>query len=307
MQDARALGVHVCVRRVAAPVLGGGHERARRIDGIGREEGAPLPIHIQTIRIQPLGLLEPEPGEIGGKALVEPQVAPAVAGQIVSPPLVGELVGDEPLRIALEVRALVVKCGIGLCGGRDVLHPADHELLDGRLRILGPRIRGPDPFREELHHLRSLAERAARALLARPLHHEILDRHAMPIIGPALVRPDRHRDQIGGIRLIHRIAPRAGRAAGVVGDSQQYAVAHGGQILGNMQRAAPGRAIVGIVVERKPTMIALGLPLRVALQRLGFVARLGPSPVEAIGRRCLVIDRDLEFLAGLRRARQSHV
>ena len=105
--------------------------------GAGRHGGlsARRPVaaveHARRHLVATLAGLCPAVGVVGGEALVEPQLAPAVAGEQVAEPLVGELVGAHgPSSTRAAVHPRLASARIRLVdhqdGCRGVLHPPVH-------------------------------------------------------------------------------------------------------------------------------------------------------------------------------------
>ena len=65
------------------------------------------PVHIEPEDVVAVILLGEKCGEIGGEPFVEPDVRPVLAGQVVAEPLVGQLVRDQAVGVALESGDLV--------------------------------------------------------------------------------------------------------------------------------------------------------------------------------------------------------
>ena len=103
------------------------------------------------------------PGEqvrvVGGESLVEPKLAPVLAGDEVAEPLVRQFVRHQPLA-APDVFRLAAEQGRGVeCADAGVLHASPVEILHGDLVVLGPRIRHADFRLKILHALLRVTER----------------------------------------------------------------------------------------------------------------------------------------------------
>jgi hypothetical protein len=82
-----------------------------------------------------MAVLAPEVLGVGGEALVEPDLRPVLAGDQITPPLVGQFVGDDVVIVEVDLRPLVEQAAVGHGRRRGVLHRAEEEVVDQRLRI----------------------------------------------------------------------------------------------------------------------------------------------------------------------------
>ncbi len=93
----------------------------------------------------------------GGKAFVEPDVAPVFAGNEIAEPLVAEFVRDqvvfagEIFRSEFGMNQGIARVG----GGARILHAASDEIIHHDLRVFFPGIIHAEFLAEEFHHRRS--------------------------------------------------------------------------------------------------------------------------------------------------------
>ena len=113
--------------------------------------------HVVSVGVGATAFLVPQSLGIGGEALVEPSVRPVPAGDQVAPPLMGQLVGDDALRRAVEQRPLIEEDAVRHGGGTGVLHAAA-ELIGADLGVLVPRIADAEPPAEIGQHVGRSAE-----------------------------------------------------------------------------------------------------------------------------------------------------
>ena len=82
-------------------------------------------MHLEPEGVLAAVVLGEERVEVGGEALVEPEVRPVLAGQEVAEPLVRQLVRTRGRRSRAPGSAISsCSAAVGHRGGRDVLHPA---------------------------------------------------------------------------------------------------------------------------------------------------------------------------------------
>ena len=106
------------------------------------------------------------PGEemsvVGGEALVEPDMAPVLAGHEIPEPLMGQFVRHQALAAAYVFRFQAEEGG-GVQGAQaGVFHAPPVEVLDAYLVVLGPGVGNPDLLLEVFHALLGLAEGIGR-------------------------------------------------------------------------------------------------------------------------------------------------
>ena len=107
----------------------------------------------------------------------------------------GQLVRDQRIALEIEMRARVVQRAFGLRRRRRIFHPAENEIADRDLRILGVRVRHADHALEKLDHLRRVAERAARVVLATG-RNVVGDRRVARALADQRELTGRQRDQV---------------------------------------------------------------------------------------------------------------
>ena len=182
---------------------------------------------------------------------MQPDVPPSPGGHRVAEPLVGQLVGDQPLGAALAVAVVGAEDRNTLCLKRYLQIVVGHHH-----RVAGGQRVGPEQLDEQLHHLRLAAEVvvevAPQPVRQHGVHLDTVLGHAVPA-----VRADLQRDQIGRGRLGLLVRPR--RHAGPHPPGQQLAV---GQrvvrALGADLDAVAGLG-AGMVVAGEPRRGAVGL------------------------------------------------
>ena len=94
-----------------------------------------------------------------GEPLVEPEVRPVLARDVVSEPLVRKLMGDQTVGTEIQMRPLVVQRPGAEYGGRGVLHAAA-EAVGTHLSIFVPGIFDARQLAEVVEHLDRVAEAA---------------------------------------------------------------------------------------------------------------------------------------------------
>jgi hypothetical protein len=253
-------------------------------------------VHLPGELVGSVGVPLPERGHVVGEALVKPDLVPAPAGEEVAEPLVGELIGHQPFTGEVGVLAGRVEGPLGHGGGGDVLHAAPHVVVDRGLGVLGERVGLAGDGGEVLHHRGGGAEGDPRLLLA-PRRHVILDRDALPFVGDPREFTDHHRDQVGGVRLLHGPVERP-PAVGPVGHLGEPAVAHGHERAGDRGDHLGGGFVVRVVPAREPLAAEIGLSLRPDLPRLLRIGGVRPHEPEPGPGARRVVDGDLQLVAG---------
>ena len=157
------------------------------------------------------GVLRPQPLGVAGEALVQPDVAPAPRGHGVAEPLVGQFVGDQPLRAALAVAVVGAEDRNALRLKRNLeIVVGDHDGVAVRQRVRAEQLD------EELHHL-GLAPEVVVEVLAQPLRQNGVHRHRLLGDAVLLVLADLQRDEVGRRGLGLLVGPRGHRGPGPAG------------------------------------------------------------------------------------------
>ncbi len=230
---------------------------------------------------------------------------PIAASQQVAPPLMSQLVRDQRIALEIEMRARVVQRAFGLRRRRRIFHPAENKIADCDLRILGVRVGHADHALEKLDHLRRVAERAARIVLA-PGRNVVGDRRIARTISDQRELTGRQRDQISRMRYLMTPMKGAGLVRGVGRGSNQGAVGDRGEFFRHCRDDLARRPAVRVVVARKPVARILVLTLRPRLPRLVRIIGIRADKIESTARLTRIVDRDLDFLARVQSARQRN-
>jgi hypothetical protein len=222
----------------------------------------------------------PEPIVVGGKALVQPDLAPVLARHEVAEPLVSQLMRDEAvaaeqvLRLGGEERAVVQR------GEAGVLHAAPVVVVDGGLAILRPRVVHANLALEKLHHVLGVAEgvRGGGEVAGRGPK---LQRDVAVLVLDFLQLPGDQRDEVGHVRLLlHPMKRGESTRAGLGGNLATVRERdHAG---GHMAGDFAGELLDGMVERREPMPRLARLALRPEM-RLG-ITHLRRPEVEAFAR-----------------------
>ena len=197
------------------------------------------------------GVLGPQPLGVAGESLVQPDVAPPPRRHRVAEPLVGQLVGDEPLRRAMAVAVVGAEDRNALClkGNLEVV-VGDHHGVPGRQRVRAEQLD------EELHHL-GLAAEVVVEVAAQAWWQCGIHRHGRLGEPVRLVLADLQGDQIRRRRLGLLVGPGRHRGPGAAG--HQLAVGDRAvRVLGADLDAVAGLG-ARVVVAREPGRRAVGL------------------------------------------------
>ena len=121
---------------------------------------AAVPVHLveQAVRAVEVPLVQIL--VVRGEPLVEPHMAPVLAGHVVAEPLVGQLVGDQPVGAVHVLGLRSVERPVGQHGQRGVFHPAPQKVVDHHLVVLVPGKRHADLALEEPHYVGRLPKGA---------------------------------------------------------------------------------------------------------------------------------------------------
>jgi hypothetical protein len=234
------------------------------------------------------------------KAFVEPDVAPVLAGDQITEPLVAEFVGDEAV-LAGDVfgsELWMLQRIAGVRGGAGVFHAAGNEIIDHGLRVFFPRIVDAELRAEEFEHLGSAAVIDGEAVAA-AFGSVVGDGHPAPGVLHFVEFAGDDGDQIGRARL--GFFPRPGlHAVGGVGDADKFAVGDGEPVGGDSQNGFGGETIIRIVVSREVVACIFGFALRPDLLRAIGVILVGEDEIEAFSGLGLVADVDVEFFSSVR-------
>ncbi len=212
--------------------------------GIGNENVLLLPgedIVVGTcglMRGGAAGMLAPEPLGVAGKALVEPNIAPGGQAQGIAKPLVGELVGDEPLEAAVRVVGAEDGKALGLQRDLELVLGDDDLVIVEGISAVG--------LREKVKHLLLLGEGLADLRLE-------LRRGPGAGIRPKLhlgelAHHDRGEVRRHGVR--GPVMPARHRSGALVGD--ELAIAHDGKRGVRRDDDVVGRFRAGRIIAREP-------------------------------------------------------
>ncbi len=281
VEDPRSLGVGAAVEDGLGVGVAVVHHGAALAAVVGR--AARLLVHVVLELVGAVLLLVPERLEVGGEPLVEPDVRPVAAREEVAPPLMGELVRDEAVRVVVEVCALVVERPLVQRGGGDVLHAAPAELLDRALRVLVPGVLDADLLREELEHGLGVAEDALDLVLVL-LGDVEEDRLPVPLVLADVELPHDERDQVGDVVLVLRPVEARLLAALLVGLLDELPVREGLEARRNVRGHLGRLANAGRVDAGDPVAVRLGLSLGVDLERHVRLLRRRRVEVEPCAR-----------------------
>ena len=233
---------------------------------------------------------------VGGESLVEPELAPVLAGDEVAEPLVRQLMRHQSLtaadvfRLTAEQRRGVERADAG------VLHTAPVEVLHGHLVVLGPRIRHADFGLEILHALLGVAERVGgvgEVGRRGPERH----REVTVFFLKTLEVAGDERDEIIDVRFFLTPLDHAqlGFIVNRIGDLA--AVGEGGHALRYAAGHARGEKFVRCIEAREPVPRLDRFALCPDVSIAGVVAHLRSAEVESFFWFGLVGDGEL----GLRR------
>ena len=238
-----------------------------------------------------------EKGVIGGKALVEPEMAPVAAGDEVAEPLVGDFMGIEATA-APEVLGSVGKKGAGGQGRQAGIFHAPPHVVDGTgVVILVPRVGNPDlPFKV-IEDLNGVAEGVGELVL---LGGWYVKGHGQL---PVCVL---HLDEVSGkkgyevvdVDLVLKPVERNEARFLVLLLGEQASIGEGLHALRNPADHLGGELLVGVVVARKPVLVVLRFALGPELGIAGRVSHLGGAEVETLLRSGVVGDGDAGVFSG---------
>ena len=212
------------------------------------------------------------------EALVQPEMAPVLAGEQIAEPLVREFVRDEALA-ATEIfkrgrkhRVVVQR------GERNVFHAAPVKILDANLVVLVPRIRHANLLLKKLHDGQRVGEGIHRVLdlrRRRPPVHGHLAVHRLD----RLQAPGHEADEVVRHRLV--LQPMHGHQAIralLLGHLVPVRQCH--DALGDVNDHFHGEFFVRIIVGGIPKARLVRLALRPDVHVLGFVAQLRRAEIK---------------------------
>ena len=134
VQYPASLVVQMPVEQVDGLVVPPAHDGTLVAAGLA-EIGLRVRQQLHVRLVAPFGVFAPDVLEVGGETLVQPGLGPLPAGEQIAPPLVGQLVRDQPIDVVVQGRALVQQHLIGQGGGAGVLHAAEDEIGHGDLAV----------------------------------------------------------------------------------------------------------------------------------------------------------------------------
>ena len=121
--------------------------------GVAATAGEALSVAVKAVAhlIETILVASEEVRVVGGKSLVEPDMAPILAGDEVAEPLVRQFVSHQPLAAA-DVFRLIAEQRRGVERGlTGVFHATPVEVLHADLIVLGPRVGYADFIFKKLH------------------------------------------------------------------------------------------------------------------------------------------------------------
>ena len=247
-----------------------------------------------VVRFAPDGLHE------GGEALVEPDVAPVLAGDQIAEPLVPELVRDQGVlaggvfgsQLGMNERSAAVG------GGAGVFHAARDEIIHHDLRVFFPGIIDAQLLAEEIHH-RGRAAIVDGEAVSSALRRIVGDGDAAPGVLQFVEFAGHNGDEIrgtgDGFLPIPGLQPFAG-----VGDANELAVRNGDPGGRNREDRFCGEAIVRIVVGGQVVACVFGFALRPNLFRAVRIVFVRQDEIHSFAGFAFVTDGGVEFVTGLR-------
>src|SRR5919108_1832540 len=271
-------------------------------DGLVKEIGVAKPA-ASTFPAFVVGLvlsvmrLGPHKFHKGGKALVEPDVAPVFASDQVSEPLVAKLVRDKAVLVGVEFGCGfgMIKGAAGICGGAGILHTAGNEVIDHDLRVFFPGIIHAKLFAEEIDHGGSAAVIYRKTITA-AFRGVVSDRHAVPGVFCFVKFTGDNGDEIG--RAGNGFPPSPSlQTFACFGNANELAVGNGDPGSWNSKDSFRSQTIVGIVVGRKIVARVFGFTLRPDLLGAIGVIFVGKNEVHAFGGLAFITNRDVELVS----------
>ena len=217
-----------------------------------------------------------------------------------------QLVRDQRIALEIEMCARVVQRAVGLRRRRRVFHSAENKIADRHLRILGVRVGHADHALEKLDHLRRVAKRAARIVLA-PRRNVVGDRSIARALSDQRELTGRQRDQIGRMRHLMTPMKGAGLVRGIGRRPDQRAVGNRCEFFRHRRDNLAGGPAVRIVVAWKPVARIFILALRPRLTRLVRVTSIWADEIKSAPWLTRVIDRNFDFLARTKRPRHRNL
>ena len=233
---------------------------------------------------------------IRGKSLVEPDMAPVLAGDEVAEPLVRQLVSHQPLAAADVFRLIAEQRGGVERGLTGVFHAAPVEVLHANLVVLRPRIRHADFLFKKLHARLRVAERVGGVGEVGRRGPERHRQVAVLLLDALEVTGDK-RDEVVDVRLVLTPLDDAQARVGIDGIADFPAIGQNDHRLGHAAGHGGGEKLVGRVKAREPVPRLDRFALRPDMRVAGVVAHFRCAEVEALFRLGLVGDGELGLLA----------
>ena len=233
---------------------------------------------------------------VGGKSLVEPDMAPVLAGDEVAEPLVRQLVSHQPLAAADVFRLIAEQRGGVERGLTGVFHAAPVEVLHANLVVLGPGIGHAGFLLEIFHALFRVTERVGgvgEVGRRRPERHRQV---AVLLLEPLEVAGDK-RDEVVDVRLVLAPLDDAQAGVGIDGIADFPAIGQHDHSLGHAAGHGGGEKLVGRVKAREPVPRLDRFALRPDMRVAGVVAHFRRAEVESLFRLGLVSDGEPGLLA----------
>ena len=238
-----------------------------------------------------------EKGVVGGKALVEPEMAPVAAGDEVAEPLVGDFMGIEATA-APEVLGSVGEEGPGGQGGQAGVFHAPPHVVDGTgVVILVPGVGDPDlPF-EVVEDLDGVAEGVGELVFLGGRH--VKGHGELPVFVLHLNKvAGKEGDEVVNVDLVLEPVECHEARVLVLLLGEETSVGEGLHALRDAADHLGSELFVGVVVAGEPVLMVLGFTLGPELGIAGRVSHFGGAEVETLLRSGVVGDGDAGVFPG---------
>ena len=257
---------------------------------VARQSGHPAAVqHGQGVGSASAALLLPQPFGVAGKAFVQPEVLPTRHGEAVAEPLVGQLVGNQPVAAVLAVNVVAAKHrqAVRFEGNFQLVFGHDHRVRRKRV--------GAEAVGEELHHFGQTGEVTAdsggqwrRKVQAQ--RHRSSDQ-----VSPSIAANE-HRGEVAGHGFPHVEAVTGAARTARLG--RQNTVRDHGVARFAGDRDAVGGFVTRMVVARKPRLRPAGLPRYEHAVVEFFPAHITPGAAQRM-RRPAIPHRHLKLFPRL--------
>lgn len=254
-------------------------------------------VNFEAIGVVTFMVLSVESGEIGGETLVEPDVGPVAALNVVSEPVLAQLVRDKAGAGIVLVGTLVVESEFGEGGGADVLLAAKDEIVDGGLSVLFEGVIDAGGEGEEGEHVGSEMEGAAGGGFVDVIGNEIFNGLAVIHVAEFSPGPDGEGDEIGAVG--NGFHPVVGDLAGGASDAEEFSVGYDALAEGNGGDGFAGGHVVGVIPAREPKVIEFWFALGPDFARAARIAGIRIDEKEAGAGKAVVDDAELKSGGGI--------